>query len=245
MEEKRRHKRIVVKGVYGKMFITFLNVEILNLSLGGVAIQLNKGLTVGREYTMEIDNKGKRLELKGNVAWSVLKGSRKDAHNNTEPIYHAGIKFGDILSSKASSLIDFMEANKNTVSKVRLRGIRVKVDAQKNAVLYDPCGYKVKLISPFGMLIETTQPMAPEDRFPMEIFLKDVSPFRVDLMGRPEGGLPEKVLLEKGASIKFLGRIVSCTELKEADTRRYDIGVEFLEMHAEDWVRLEEFIRSV
>ena len=77
MEEKRRHKRIRVKGVYGKILKTLSELNILNLSLGGAAIEVKKSLVVGKEYSILIEDKGKQIELKGTVIWSVLKKSQK------------------------------------------------------------------------------------------------------------------------------------------------------------------------
>ncbi len=245
MEEKRRHKRIRVKGVYGKILKTLSELNILNLSLGGAAIEVKKSLVVGKEYSIIIEDKGKQIELKGTVIWSVLKKSQKETLTDVAPVYNVGIKFDDVLTDKATALIDFMDTHKVAASKERLMGLRVKIAAEKNAVLCDPFGYKVKLISPFGMLIETMQPMNPEDRMPMELLLKDITPFRGRLQGMPDEGVPADIYLKDGKAIRFLGRIVSCTEINESDPRIYDIGVEFLDMHAEDWANLAEFIRSI
>ncbi|MFA4828680.1 MAG: PilZ domain-containing protein [Thermodesulfovibrionales bacterium] len=245
MEEKRRHKRIRVKGVYGKIYKTLSELNILNLSLGGAAIEVKKSLVAGREYSIIIEDKGKQIELKGTVIWSVPKKAREETITDTEPVYYVGIKFDDVLTDKAAALIDFMDSHKATASKERLMGLRVKIASEKNAVLYDPLGYKVKLISPFGMLIETMQPMNPEDRIPMELFLKDITPFRGRLQGMPDEGVPADIYLKNGKAIRFLGRIVSCTEINESEHGLYDIGVEFLDMHAEDWANLAEFIRSI
>ena len=245
MEEKRRHKRIRVKGVYGKIYKTLSELNILNLSLGGAAIEVKKSLVVGREYSIIIEDKGRQIELKGTVIWAVLKKAREETLTDVEPVYYVGIKFDDILTDKAAPLIGFMDSHKVTASKERLMGLRVKIASEKNAVLYDPLGYKVKLISPFGMLIETMQPMNPEDRIPMELFLKDITPFRGRLQGMPDEGVPADIYLKNGKAIRFLGRIVSCTEINESEPGLYDIGVEFLDMHAEDWANLAEFIRSI
>lgn len=244
MKEKRRHKRITVAGVYGKIFKTFLNVELLNLSIGGVAIELNDSLSIGKEYTIQLMDKGKPIELKGTVALCVIKESGKDLVDKSVNVYHAGIKFDDIFTGKTSSLFDFIEANKSMPSKVRLRGIRVAIKSNKNAILCDPSGYKVKTISPFGMLIETTQMMNPEERFPMELYLTDISPFKTRLHEMHEDVLIKDILFKSGKVIKFVGRVVSCSETN-SDTNRYDVGIELLEMRAEDWANLTEFIHSI
>ncbi len=244
MKEKRRHKRIPVEGVYGKIFKTLLNVELLNLSIGGVAIKLNNSLSIGKEYTIQLMDKGKPIELKGTVAWCVMKESGKDSADKSVNVYHAGIKLDDIFTDKTSSLFDFIEANKSMPSKMRLRGMRVAIKSNKNAVLCEPSGYKVKTISPFGMLIETTQMMNPEERFPMELFLKDISPFKTRLHEMHEDALIKDIILKSGKVVKFVGRVVSCSEANSGPNR-YDVGLELLEMRAKDWANLTEFIRSI
>lgn len=71
------------------------------------------------------------------------------------------------------------------------------------------------------MLIEAMQIFKPEDRFPMEIALKG------------------------GSAIRFVGRVASCIEIADKHPIHYDIGVEFIEMSAEDKQKIEEFIRSI
>jgi len=220
MDDKRRHKRITVKGIYGNVLYT-AKVEIINISLGGAAIHVNRSLTPGREYTIRFEEKDRQIELKGIVVWSVLTESLKGPHGDVIPIYHAGIRFDDVLTSKTAELIDFIEANKIIEGEDRLRGLRFKIHTPENTILYYPSGYKVKLISPFGMLIETMQPFRPETRFPMELFLKE------------------------GKVVRFRGRIASCIEVKDSTPKCYDIGVEFLEMYTEDKASLEAFIHSI
>jgi hypothetical protein len=118
------------------------------------------------------------------------------------------------------------------------------LQSNKNAILCEPSGYKVKTISPFGMLIETTQMMNPEERFPMELYLTDISPFKPRLHEMHEDVLIKDILFKSGKVIKFVGRVVSCSETN-SDTNRYDVGIELLEMRAEDWANLTEFIHSI
>ncbi len=220
MNDKRRHKRIMVKGIHGNVLFTSV-VEIINLSLGGAAIQVSKSLTIGKEYLIKLEDSGKNIGLKSIVIWSVLKGSQKGPHGDVIPVYNAGVKFSDILNSKSSELLDFIEEHKIVEDEERLKGLRFKIHTTKNTLLYVPADYKVKLISLSGMLIETTQSFKPEEQFPLDIFLKG------------------------GRDVKCTGRIVTCMEIKGSPQKHYDIGVEFLEMRQEDRANLESFIRSI
>lgn len=240
MQERRRHKRMPLNGVYGNMFLTFDNIEIVNMNPGGAAIRLKRNLVVGKEYFLKFDDEGRHMELKCTVVWSGLKEQR----NNPATLYHAGIKFDDIFTGKAATLIDFIESHRFAESKERLRSQRIIIDSPKNVVICEPLWYKVKLISPFGMLIETTQPVNPEARFPMELLLKDISPLRVNYE-KSKDILPVQNFFQSNKVIEFCGRIVSCTKIKDSNPQSYAIGVEFLEMQAKDWSSLSSFAHSL
>ncbi len=220
MEEKRRHRRIVVQGIHGNLLFTS-KIEIINISIGGAAIRVNRSLTIGKEYLIKLENKEKNVELKSIVIWSVLRGSQKGHHGDVVPVYHAGVKFSNIFNGKSAALIDFIEEHRIVESEDRLKGLRFKIHPEKDTVLYCDSGYKVKLISLSGMLIETEQPFNPDEKFQMEIFLAG------------------------GKEAKLTGKIVTCIEAAGGAHRGFDIGVEFLEMHEKDRANLESFIRSI
>ncbi|TAL24466.1 MAG: PilZ domain-containing protein [Nitrospirae bacterium] len=220
MDEKRRHKRVTVEGVYGNVVFAS-KAEIINISLGGAAIQVDTNLKIGKEYNIRLEGKDKHVEIKGITVWSVLSESKKGPHGDVIPIYHTGIKFINALTDKSAELVDFIESHKIKGTEDRLRGIRFKVQTNEKAIVDYSFGYRVKFISLSGMFIETLQIFKPEDRLPMEIALKN------------------------GSIIRFVGRVVSCTEIADKHPIHYNIGVEFVEMSDEDKLKLEEFVRSV
>jgi len=81
---KRRHPRLVVEGVHGKMVFAS-QVEILNLSLGGVALTADRRLNIGGEYTLKLALAGETLDIKGIVVWSALSGLRKSGEGEGVP----------------------------------------------------------------------------------------------------------------------------------------------------------------
>ncbi|MBI4684427.1 MAG: PilZ domain-containing protein [Nitrospirae bacterium] len=220
MEEKRQYKRITVKEIAGSMFFAS-KVEIINISLGGAAIQLNKSLALGKEYSIKLENQGRKIELNGIVVWSVLKGSKKQPYGDVVPIYQVGVKFNDTLPPKAVELIGFIETNQRIENEKRLRGVRFKISRSKGAMLDYSFDYRVKLISQSGMLIETMQAFKPEEKLPMEIVLK--------------GGRP----------VRFIGRVASCTEIKDKHPVRYDMGVEFIQIADNDRAEIKAYIKSI
>ena len=220
MEEKRRDKRVVVEGVHGNVLFAS-KAKIINISLGGAAILVDVNLKLGREYTIRLEGKDKQMELKGVAVWSVLSESQKGTHGDVIPIYHAGIEFTNVLTNKTSELVDFIESHRIKGAEDRLRGLRFKIHTPEKTTLDYSFGYRVKLISLGGMLIETMHPFKLEDRFPMEMFLKD------------------------GRGVRFVGRVASCIEIRDKHPIHYDIGVEFIDMSGEDRTYLEAFIRSI
>ena len=76
--DKRREPRFVVEGLQGHM--TFASeVEILNMSLSGVALRTDRRLVIGNEYQLRLEaDGGHGLNLKGVVVWCALEARRKD-----------------------------------------------------------------------------------------------------------------------------------------------------------------------
>jgi hypothetical protein len=217
-EERRLHKRFVVEGMEGTlMFAT--DVEILNISINGVALKANRRLEIGREYTLKLEYMDKSASLNGFVVWSVLSELGKGPHNEKVPVYKAGMKFTNVISEKMASLLDFIEENKVALEN-RLM-IRFDVKSPDKASLNGPHNYKVKKVSNGGMLIVIDMPLRVEDRLPMEIYLHG------------------------DKAIRVLGRVASCLEVSDESPMHYDIGIEFLEISQTDKAKFNEFIESL
>ncbi len=217
-EERRLHKRFVVEGIEGTlMFAT--DVEILNISINGVALKANRRLEIGREYTLKLEYLEKSVSMNGIVIWSVLSELGRGQHEERVPIYKAGMKFTNVISEKMAGLLDFIEENK-VIPDNRLT-IRFDVKSPDRARLNGPHNYTVKKVSHGGMLIVTDMPFNVEERFPMEIYIRD------------------------DRSVRVLGRVASCMEITEDIPKHYDIGIEFLEISHEDRARFDEFIESL
>ncbi len=111
MEEKRRYQRFVVEGIEGTlMFAT--EVDIIDISINGVALRADRRLEIGREYTLKLEFKDKGISLNGVVVWSVLSELGKGHHEEKVPIYKAGMRFSNVISEKMATLLDFIEENK-------------------------------------------------------------------------------------------------------------------------------------
>ena len=226
MRENRRYKRfsIDILGINGKMM--FANeVEIHDISVGGIAIRVDRRLNMGSEYTLKVANGKKTITLKGSVVWSRISGTKKGVRDEVIPIYAAGMKFVTMSADKTKELTAFLEgqANFSREEVHKSSGLRCSMrflvdPAFNKAVLNIRESYAVIKLSHGGMLISSEGPLELEDRIPMEIFLPG------------------------DTVIKFLGRIASCVQVREEDASRYDIGIEFVEMAEEDKKKLQGFV---
>jgi Tfp pilus assembly protein PilZ len=164
MQPERKNKRYKIDsmGMKSRMVLAKY-VKILNMSIGGVALQTDKRMTVGSQYTLKIESKGKTLNVKGVVLWSVLGESIRDTRDNIIPIYTAGMKFIDISPEKTGEIVNFIEAHKRDIDKeidlyspsgLRLH-VRIHIEDPERAFLDFQEGHQVKNLSLGGMLIES------------------------------------------------------------------------------------------
>jgi hypothetical protein len=215
--ERRRHKRYQVEGVSGNVhYLSDLNI--VNISLDGAAIETTKRLEVNREYRFKIDYKGTPLCVKGSVVWSQLIHSDKKETGELIPVYRSGVKFIDIMDKKANTLLSFIEENKERTSERRLGGVRCKVASPQNIKVGFPYGYEVKMISLSGMEIETEHPLAPGSLHDMELSLN-------------------------GEVLNITGKIITCTEIASENIIKYSMGVEFVEIS--DKEMLKHFLNTL
>lgn len=96
-DERRRHNRLSMKGIQCNI-PCLLNTKIINISLGGVAVETTKKLKKNKEYDLKIIHKGNALRLKGHVIWAVLTYIEKKESGDIRSVYKAGMKFQEPLS---------------------------------------------------------------------------------------------------------------------------------------------------
>ncbi|MFZ5907317.1 MAG: PilZ domain-containing protein [Nitrospirota bacterium] len=234
-EEKRRHKRIAVDilDITGK--ITLANsVKILNISVGGVLLKVDRQLHVDRSYELRLGGKGKHLAITAMVVRSELSESVSDSAGNIIPIYSVGMQFINTSGEKMHEMAEFIkeyyreyqrEEFPVTEDLTRISGLRLHVrfhiDEPENASVYSEDTYKVKKLSLGGMLVEGEHELPLEARLPMEITLPG-----------------EKL-------ITVLGRIAMCEPVAETESRRFESGIEFVDMPDQDRQALQSFINTL
>ncbi len=218
-QEHRRQPRFVVEGLHGRM--TFASeVEIVNMSLSGVALKLGRRLNIGSEYMLKLEVNVKTLSVKGVIVWSALDAHKTGAQGEDVLVYSAGMKFTDMLTQRLSELVAFIDENK-LIEEKRLGGLRFHIDAPGKALLDVPRPYHVKVISVRGMLIEADYRLDLEQHCPMEMTMQEGEP-----------------------PLAFLGRVAFCGA-PAASTGLLQLGIEFLELPGADRNRLEAFIQSL
>jgi hypothetical protein len=218
-KDHRRQPRFVVEGLHGRM--TFASeVEIVNMSLSGVALKLGRRLNIGSEYTLKLEVNDKTLSVKGMIVWSALDERKSGAKGEDVLVYSAGMKFTDVLTQRLMELVAFIDANK-LIEEKRLGGLRFYIDAPGKALLDVPRPYHVKVISIRGMLIEADYRLEPEQRCPMEMTMQE---------GQPP--------------LAFMGRVAFCGE-PQTETGVHQLGIEFLDLSSADRNRLDAFIQSL
>jgi Tfp pilus assembly protein PilZ len=215
---QRRFPRFHVEGLHGRMVLA-AEVDIVNLSLGGMAIKANRRLNIGSECGVTLDVDGRALTLRGTIVWAALTGLTQQ-DGESVPQYSAGVRFRDVLNDTVESLMEFIDHHKVS-EEGRLSGIRFRIRAPGKAVMDGVENYRVKLISRSGMLIEVDRDFEIDQVYPMELQPPDAEP------------------------IAFTGRVASRVPVSGEPNPRHDIGIEFQDMPPADRTRLDRFIDSV
>jgi hypothetical protein len=220
VNDGRRHRRYKVEGLAGNVLFTS-DIEILNISIDGAAMETKRRLELNREYTFKIKHKEDLLNLRGRIVWAVLVSRTKKNAGALTPVYRVGVKFTDTLSEKADALLGFIEENRIRKVEGRLGGIRFTI-ADSGGVKVDlPRRYEVKKLSLSGMLVETGYPMELDARHEIELFIA-------------------------GNTIKITGRVAYCRKLEEKkDGVGYDIGMEILTIADNQRQLLTGFLETV
>ncbi len=222
MQDKRRHKRFKLDliEINGKMSLAD-KVEIIDISLGGVALKADRRLNIGKEYMIKLGEKGKSIDVKGIVVRSELSGIEERTNGERILIYQAGMKFKDGSADKIADFLNSIEHNrKEKVPAMvdRRLNVRFEITTPSERTLSFPAQFTVRNISLSGMLIQTDQVLGTESVIPMGLSLSDDS------------------------HVNFNGRVASCRKTEEKGQEQFEIGVEFSDLTDKDRTLLKTFI---
>lgn len=221
-QDKRRHTRYKLElvEVNGKMSLAD-KVEILDISLGGVALRIDRRLDPGREYLLKLGDKIKSIDLKCIVVRSELTGIEERANGERTMIYSAGMKFKEDSSKQIEDFFKSIELIKKETAQSevdRRMNIRFRIQIPGEKILNYPAEFKVKEVSLSGLRIQTDQNLDLQSIIPMGLALHEDN------------------------FVHFKGRVASIRIFENHGTTSYDIGVEFLDLSEEGIALLKSFI---
>lgn len=221
MQNQRRYKRfkLDLMEINGKMILA-QKIEIIDISLGGIALKTDRRLNVGKEYLIKLDYKGKSIDVKGIIVRCAL-SNIEQRNGEGILIYAAGMMFKDPSSKMIADFINSIELDKKETEPVtadRRSNVRFYITTPCEKTLSFPAQFKVKVISQSGMLIETDDALQIESTAPMGMTLQ-----------------------EADTCINFIGRVASCEKKEDKGTSHYEIGVEFKDLTDKDKALLKNF----
>jgi hypothetical protein len=189
-------------------------VEIVDISLGGVALRTDRKLNIGKECLITLGYHGTRSSVKGIVVRSELSGIEERGGGEGITIYSVGIAFKEESSAKIKTLLDAIELGRKkevpATANWRHRYVRFSITTPDETILSFPAQFRVKEISKIGVIIQTGQPIRPDSVLLMELSINACEP------------------------ASFMGRIVSFRTTQGKTGGTYDIGVEFSDLTDRD-----------
>jgi len=178
-EERRLRKRHSLSDLSCSMWSTH-DVEVANVSIGGLQVRTNRRLTLEREYAFKLKYGTESFPLSGVVKWCFLVGSKIIGPGEQTPVYSAGLKVFDRNSER------FYEALHLTDEACRLPGGDTVVPGEASdtfgieglsgehtAWIQMPLDFRVRATSASGMLIETKETFRAETRLRMQLNIRD------------------------------------------------------------------------
>ena len=226
MQNMRKHKRFKLDllDLSSKMSLVG-KVELIDISLGGVALKADRKINIGKECLMMLGYEGKHINVKGIVVRSELSGIVEKADGETTTIYSVGIFFKDESAGKVKDFLDSIENDKKTLVPEQAdwiyRDIRFCITTSDEKVLNLPTEFGVKEISQSGVIIQTDHQLKLDSVVLLDLSIGTCDP------------------------VSFVGKVVSCRISQGQVPANYDIGVEFSELTDRDRSLLIRFIDCV
>lgn len=214
MEDKRKYKRykVDILEINGKISLAE-KVEIIDISIGGVALKSDRRLNFGKEIMLKLVDKVNSIDVRGLVVRSELSGMEERPNGERAMVYRVGMMFKEGQSDKIAQFLDSVGKNNKKEAPTpvdRRRNVRFFIMTPHDKILSFPAQFTVKVISLGGMLIESDLAMTLESIIPMSLSF------------------------DTDKSVNFNGRIVSCKMLDNKTPEAYEVGVEFKDLTDED-----------
>lgn len=214
--KKRRHPRYEVAGLGGHLVVP-IQIRVVNVSLGGMALETHSYLQFGRAYTLKLEGSGRSLSLTGTVAWCSLRRTTRTSEGEVLPVYRAGLKFEALSGERSRDLWSLIRRHALVEIEDSVLG-RFKVDLPANARMGSSYDFSVRKISLSGLLIETDFEPQIDERFDLQIQL----------------GARRWATRARVASIPLIGR--------KSEGELTQVGLEFCELDSTRKSQLASFI---
>lgn len=101
-DRRKPGPRYSVDNVRGKLG-PIRNAEVLNISLGGFAVETAKYLQIGHSYPVSLVGPTE-VTVTAEVVWCRMTATVRNLRNEIEPVFRAGFKFLDLTRKDRSKL---------------------------------------------------------------------------------------------------------------------------------------------
>lgn len=166
---KRRFPRFEVAGLGGHLVVP-IQIRVINVSLGGMALETNSYLQFGRGYTLKLEGGDRSLSLTGTVAWCALRETTRNPEGEILPVYRAGLKFEALSGEHSRELWDLIRSHALVDIEDSVLG-RFKVELPADTRLGSSYDFAVRKLSLSGLLIETDYEPDLDTSFDLQIQL--------------------------------------------------------------------------
>ena len=105
-KDKRQNKRfkVALEGLIGRLDDDHL-VDIIDLSVGGIAVRSDRRLVAGREYIVRLHARKHSLEVRGKVVWSRIVGNKESPLGRQNPVYVSAMRLQEGSEDRVTDFI--------------------------------------------------------------------------------------------------------------------------------------------
>jgi hypothetical protein len=105
-KDKRQNKRfkVALEDLIGRLDDDHL-VDIIDLSVGGIAIRSGRRLVVGREYIVRLHAREHSLEVQGKVVWSRIVDNKVSPFGQRGPVYVSAMRLQEGSEDRVTDFI--------------------------------------------------------------------------------------------------------------------------------------------
>ncbi len=108
MPEKRKYQRVKIEGQVNGKLVLASEMEILDLSLGGVHFLCTKRILTNSRCIIKLKFADNNLSLSGRAVRSVFKGTKK-IDGESMPVYEVALEFENLSEFKTNALKRLIE----------------------------------------------------------------------------------------------------------------------------------------